>query len=34
MKDFEFYEVIGVIAPGMILVVGAVLLFFPDQIKL
>lgn len=31
MKDFDFYEVIGVIAPGMVLVVGAVLLFFPDQ---
>jgi hypothetical protein len=31
MKEFDFYEVTGVIAPGMILTVGAVLLFFHDQ---
>lgn len=31
MKEFDFYEVIGVIAPGMVLIVGAVFLFFPDQ---
>lgn len=31
MKEFDFYEITGVIAPGMALIVGAVLLFFPDQ---
>ena len=31
MKEFDFYEVTGVIAPGMVLLVGAALLFFPEQ---
>lgn len=31
MKDFDFYEVMGVIAPGMIIVLGTCLLFFPNQ---
>lgn len=31
MKEFDFYEVTGVIAPGMVLLVGALFLFFPEQ---
>ena len=31
MKEFDFYEVTGVITPGMVMVVGTVILFFPDQ---
>ena len=31
MKEFDFYQVAGVIAPGMVVIVGGVLLFFPEQ---
>lgn len=31
MKDFDFYETVGVIAPGMFLIIGGVLLFLPNQ---
>ena len=31
MKEFDFYGTTGVIAPGMVLIVGMVILFFPDQ---
>jgi hypothetical protein len=33
MKEFDFYGTAGVIAPGMVLVVGIVALFFPDRGK-
>ncbi len=29
MKDWDFYQIAGVIAPGMVLVVGGSILFFP-----
>jgi len=31
MKDFDFYEITGVIAPGIIVIIGGIILFFPDQ---
>jgi len=31
MKDFDFYQVIGVISPGVIVVTGGIVLFFPEQ---
>lgn len=31
MKEFDFYEVAGVIAPGTVVVIGGVALFFPGQ---
>lgn len=33
MRQFEFYEITGVVAPGMVLIVGAILLFYPEQQK-
>ena len=33
MKEFDFYGTVGVIAPGMVLIVGAVVLLFPDHGK-
>lgn len=33
MKEFDFYSVAGVIAPGMVFIVGMVLFFFPDHSK-
>ncbi len=33
MKEFDFYGTAGVIAPGMVFIVGLVLLFFPDHSK-
>jgi hypothetical protein len=34
MKDFDFYQVVGVIAPGTVVVIGGVFLFYPDQQQL
>jgi len=31
MKEFDFYQIAGVIAPGTVVIVGGVLLFFPNQ---
>ena len=31
MKEFDFYGTVGVIAPGMVMVLGAVVLFFPSD---
>lgn len=31
MKEFDFYGTAGVIAPGMVFIVGLVILFFPDR---
>jgi hypothetical protein len=31
MRQFDFYEVVAVIAPGMVLIIGVVFLFYPDQ---
>lgn len=31
MKEFNFYDITAVIAPGMVLIIGVVLLFFPGQ---
>lgn len=31
MKDLDYYEVFAVIAPGMVLIIGAVFLFFPEK---
>lgn len=33
MKQFDYYETIGVIAPGIVLLLGGVFLFFPEQQK-
>jgi hypothetical protein len=31
MKEFDFYQTVGVVAPGVLVVTGGVVLFFPDQ---
>src|SRR5688572_29310402 len=31
MKEFDFYQIAGVVAPGMVVVVGGMVLFFPTQ---
>ena len=31
MKEFDFYGTVGVIAPGMVMVLGTVVLFFPSD---
>jgi len=33
MKDFDFYQIVGVIAPGMVVVVGGLFLFYPAEQK-
>ena len=33
MKEFSFYETVGVIAPGMVTIVGMVIMFAPDKGK-
>lgn len=33
MKDFDFYQIAGVIAPGMVVIAGVVFLFFPEEQK-